>query len=390
VPFLCKILRGLFDIMKNSITTIAAIIAEQSALNAQLIEAIDAEYVELMADALKKGANPNAILDKYGDYPFMQIVYWSNTADIEKAVALLLDYGFNPQLGLPKDGFFLTQLREQKANLEENKVKKTLTFTDEQTDERLKIIEVVEKLLLENKATPLTPVVGKAVPSVFRRGVKNPEKVHEAFYYNTVLNHASPTELRSTFDLRGLSSAESYNRYLNVRTGQKIHEIPEKRLWHFHRFGTSTTVLPDGGVVFIAGEHEDYYDNDFCIFNDVLHIDKDGKMHLYFYREADFMPTDFHSATFFEGNIVIIGNMGYQNERIEGKTPVYSLNLANFVIQEIETYGQNPKWLSGHSAMLIDGKITVWGGRIFSNNQLVDNDNFYALDPKTGEWVELT
>jgi hypothetical protein len=120
--------------MKNSI---AAIIAEQSTLNAQLMEAIDAEFVELMAETLKKGANPNLIVDKYGEHPFMQIIYWSNITDVEKAVSLLLTYGLNPHLDLPKDGFFLTQLREQKARLEQNKVEKTLIFTDEQTDERI-------------------------------------------------------------------------------------------------------------------------------------------------------------------------------------------------------------------------------------------------------------
>ena len=372
--------------MNNSI---AALIAHQSDLNTQFIEAVEAEYLDLMEETLKNGANPNVILDNYGQHFFMQIFYWSNTTEIENALKLLFAYNFNPHVDLPKNGFFLTQLREQKANLEENRVKKTLIYIDEQTDERIKILELIENLLLQNNATPLTPFVGKTTPSVFRRGVKNPEKITEAFYYNAVLNHASPTELRETFHLDSLSQADSYNRYLNAHVKQQIYEIPEKRLWNYRRFGTSATVLPDGGIVFIGGEHEDYYDDDFCIFNDVLHIDKAGKMQLYFYSEANFMPTDFHTATFFEGDIIIIGNLGYQNKRIEGKTPVYLLDLTNFVIQEMTTHGQNPQWLSGHSAMLIEGKIIIWGGKIFTDNKLMDNNGFYSLDPKSGKWTAI-
>jgi hypothetical protein len=33
--------------------------------------------------------------------------------------------------------------------------------------------------------------------------------------------------------------------------------------WCFSRFGQSKTVLPDGRVVLIGGEHEDWYDPDF-------------------------------------------------------------------------------------------------------------------------------
>ena len=46
--------------------------------------------------------------------------------------------------------------------------------------------------------------------------------------------------------------------------------------WCFDRFGQSSTKLPDGRTVLIAGEHEDYYDPDFYIYNDVviLHPDR--------------------------------------------------------------------------------------------------------------------
>lgn len=38
-------------------------------------------------------------------------------------------------------------------------------------------------------------------------------------------------------------------------------------VWCFVRFGATRTELPDGRVVCIGGEHEDGYDQDFCIYN---------------------------------------------------------------------------------------------------------------------------
>ena len=45
--------------------------------------------------------------------------------------------------------------------------------------------------------------------------------------------------------------------------------------WCFSRFGQSETVLPDSSRVLIAGEHEDWYDPDFHIYNDVVVIRPD-------------------------------------------------------------------------------------------------------------------
>jgi len=40
--------------------------------------------------------------------------------------------------------------------------------------------------------------------------------------------------------------------------------------WCFDRFGQSSTPVTDGRIVLIAGEHEEYYDPDFYIYNDVV------------------------------------------------------------------------------------------------------------------------
>src|SRR5690606_30371083 len=51
--------------------------------------------------------------------------------------------------------------------------------------------------------------------------------------------------------------------------------------WCFHRFGQSSTALPDGRVVLIAGEHEDHYDPDFHIYNDVVVRHPDGRLEIF-------------------------------------------------------------------------------------------------------------
>jgi hypothetical protein len=40
--------------------------------------------------------------------------------------------------------------------------------------------------------------------------------------------------------------------------------------WCLRRFGTSETALPGGRTLYVAGEHEDWYDPDFCIYNDAI------------------------------------------------------------------------------------------------------------------------
>lgn len=86
-------------------------------------------------------------------------------------------------------------------------------------------------------------------------------------------------------------------------------------VFSFDRFGRSITKLPDGRMVFIAGEHEDSYDPDFCIYNDVCVIDGAGSLDYYLYASDVFPPTDFHSATLIGDAIWIIGCLGYRQQR---------------------------------------------------------------------------
>jgi hypothetical protein len=163
--------------------------------------------------------------------------------------------------------------------------------------------------------------------------------------------------------------------------------------WNFDRFGQSHTELPDGTVVHIAGEHEDYYDPDFYIYNDVVVESPDGEIAIYGYPEDVFPPTDFHTATLVEDRIYIIGNTAYQEQRKPGFTPVYSLSMEDWSISKQDCSGAFPGWLSQHKAKLADdGKsIIVFDGRIDKgDDQWSRNINEWKLDLETKSWAQLT
>ncbi|MEO8096619.1 MAG: hypothetical protein ABI811_02885, partial [Acidobacteriota bacterium] len=71
----------------------------------------------------------------------------------------------------------------------------------------------------------------------------------------------------------GISAAEATQRYGD--TGDR------SPVWCAQRFGQSLTLLPDGRAVQIAGEHEDSYARDFCIYNDVFVHEPDGTIQIY-------------------------------------------------------------------------------------------------------------
>ncbi len=160
--------------------------------------------------------------------------------------------------------------------------------------------------------------------------------------------------------------------------------------WCFDRYGRSVTTLPNGSVVFIAGEHEDHYDPDFFIYNDVIVQDREGRLQIYGYPKEIFPPTDFHSATLVGDCIILIGRLGYPADRLPGATPVYRLSLDTFAIQAIETKGEPPGWIHGHSATLSDDEQTIvlTGGEIDRDSDQTHHANMHdwALDVNTWTW----
>ncbi len=121
-------------------------------------------------------------------------------------------------------------------------------------------------------------------------------------------------------------------------------------VWCAARFGQSITALPDGGFVQIGGEHEDWYDLDFCIYNDLFLHTPDGAITIFGYPEADFPPTDFHTATLIGDHLWVIGSLGYQGTRRYGETPVYRFDLRTFAVERLQPVGEAPGWIYKHRA----------------------------------------
>lgn len=165
--------------------------------------------------------------------------------------------------------------------------------------------------------------------------------------------------------------------------------------WSFDRFGQSRTELPDGRVVFIGGEHEDSYDPDFFIYNDVVVRHPDGALDIYGYPKEAFAPTDFHTATLDGGRVVIVGAFGNPDERKPGVTQVYVLDLATFAITRKECVGAAPGWLHRHKATFdaADNAIVVTGGQIDTGDDernLIENIDDWKLHLGNWRWERLT
>jgi ankyrin repeat protein len=170
------------------------------------------------------------------------------------------------------------------------------------------------------------------------------------------------------------------------------HDAP---VWCHQRYGMSLTPLPDGRWVQIAGEHEDHYDPDFCIYNDVILHDGKGGFEILGYPEEVFPPTDFHSATLVGEWIYLIGNLSYPatREAFGYETPVFRFHTGSGKIERVATSGESPGWIHDHQAKFEDGRIRVFQGKVLT----VDGDGetditglrgSFALDLATGIWTK--
>lgn len=204
-------------------------------------------------------------------------------------------------------------------------------------------------------------------------GKANPQECEIPFFYDMVRCNGGSWKARSQFDDK-----------------DSIHDQP---VWCYERFGKSITAIGNGEFIEIAGEHEDSYDPDFCIYNEVFHHKGGGDFTIYQYPKNVFPPTDFHTATLVGRYIYIIGNLGYHQDRLYGTTPVYRLAIDDFRIQEMETSGEYPGWIHDHSAELKNlSVIRLQGGEIIEEiegkeNYLLNKYDF-ELDLDTLKWTK--
>ena len=162
--------------------------------------------------------------------------------------------------------------------------------------------------------------------------------------------------------------------------------------WNFCRMGQSETEIPDGRIVYIGGEHEDWYDPDFYVYNDVVIRWPDGTVKIFGYPTDVFPPADFHCATLCGDEIVIIGGLRYAEYRDYATTFVYRLRLSDLSIERVETCGDAPLWLYNHDAKLRDGRIICTGGEAIDDGSeyIVENLTTWAFDLSTLAWEPLS
>lgn len=169
-------------------------------------------------------------------------------------------------------------------------------------------------------------------------------------------------------------------------------DYPGQPRWAGCRMGQSKTLLADGRVIWIAGEHEDFYDPDFYIYNDVIVEQLDGTLKIFGYSEEVFPPTDFHSATPVDNDssIIIIGSIGYKDSRQVGVTPVFKLDTKSFKLSVIKASGDCPGWVHKHTAEVSSNRIRIRGGEVLSGEGFIENIDDWSLCLDTWTWTRLT
>ncbi len=219
-----------------------------------------------------------------------------------------------------------------------------------------------------------------------RYGIANAERVENPIWLRSIDGDWSGSMLRTHL---GLELEDAQFR-LDFAHSSYRQALPGP-FWSWIRFGRTSTTLPDGRVIHIAGEHEDFYDPDFCIYNDVVVEHPDGRREFYLYPKEVFPPTDFHSATLVGTDIVLIGSLGYLDLRRFGETQVLRLDTATLRIEPVATTGEQPGWISRHTAQLLgDASIVVGGGTVHRSRQdKGPSQRRFALDLTTKAWRRL-
>lgn len=328
----------------------------------ELMYAIRNNHTELLKWLIAQGFDVEAT-DHYGTTPLIAAVERGAT----DCVRILLEAGADPS----KSGNYGQKPINCVSNLE---ILKMLIDAGEDLSD---IHDDMQQLLtgLSNDKEISNIDQEQYLSGKYRRfGKANPEIMAVEFWHAMVRSIATAWTARNTFN-------------------DADNAFGDKAVWCFQRLGRTITQLPDGRIIQIAGEYEDYYDPDFCIYNDVVVFQNDGTFTIFGYPQEIFPPTDFHSATLVGEYIYIIGNLGYDNQVIYDETPVYRLNCHTFKIEKIETNGEKPGWISRHKACYKEAfHIYITGGKRFSKvgdkTDYIDNKNSYILDLKNMYWSQ--
>ena len=215
-----------------------------------------------------------------------------------------------------------------------------------------------------------------------RYGAGNPERVDNPLWERAV------RESWTGYDLRRHLGADLVDDGAElIHWTSRYRETTPGPFWSWKRFGRTSTRLADGRIIHVAGEHEDWYDPDFCIYNDVLVEHPAGRLEFCLYAGDVFPPTDFHSATLVGGGIILIGSLGYVDLRRIGHTQVLRLDTRTLRIAPVATRGEAPGWISRHRAERHgEAAIRISGGGIQTPDGTVPNTAAFTLELATMAW----
>ena len=128
----------------------------------------------------------------------------------------------------------------------------------------------------------------KNVPEKYiyaRYGTANPEQVNNYFWKYMIKNF----------------TIDAWNITQRLNIADKINDNFNNRpaIYCFQRFMQSSITLSDGRKIYVGGEHEDHYDPDFFIYNDIIVIStdihkniKDDDIDIYLYPPEIFPPVE--------------------------------------------------------------------------------------------------
>lgn len=186
---------------------------------------------------------------------------------------------------------------------------------------------------------------------------------------------------------------------LNAYSANELHHGPDSLdagpAWCFDRFGQTSTMLTDGWEVLIAGEHEDYYDADFYIYNDAVVRHPDGNMDIFGYPSEVFPPTDFHTANLVGNQIILVGSLGHPEQRRPETTQIMVLDITTLAISSVQVSGVPPRWIHRHEAVLEEGggSLLIRGGKLCKAGEtrsVVENIDDWRLHLFEWRWERLT
>jgi ankyrin repeat protein len=244
--------------------------------------------------------------------------------------------------------------------------------------------------------TTADEALAAVTPDEFRRtfapkfGESNPKRMNNRFWEAMIRCGISAYGALHRFEVSGpVTGPACAGLYTDDR--KRTRSRFGGPVWCAQRFGQSLTLLPDGRAVQIGGEHEDYYDPDFCIYNDVFVHGRDGSLAIYGYPQSVFPPTDFHTATLVGSHIYVIGSLGYRGARRPGETPVYRLDIHTLRMEHVDAGGEAPGWIYQHRATAVKAhEIRIWGGTVVtasgSEESRQENAAAFVLDLECLAW----